>query len=313
MFEGSLRRTFIGGVGASVVGSVLGSGVSSATGDGERPDEECGARSNNRPLTLRACSFNVRYDNPDDEHSWDERLSRVSETIAELEPGLLGVQEAQPNQYDDLRATVDDYEWYGVGRDDGDRAGEMVPVAWRTDRFESIETGAFWLSETPDEPSVGWDADLPRVTTWVSLRHRESGRRVWFCNTHFSHVGETARTESAKLLRERAERRAADGEDVVITGDFNSKPSREPYRIVTGGADDENPLLTDPRREADTTSVYGPWGTFHGFTDEIEDRIDYVFTLDTATVDWYRTLDVRPGAYRSDHLPVVTEFEYASR
>lgn len=305
------RRTVVRGIGGAVIGSALGSGVASAADD---PDDAAADRGRSRflghPATLTACSFNVRYDNPSDEYSWDERLSRVTETIAETEPDLLGVQEALSNQYDDLRETVDEYDWYGVGRDDGDREGEMVPVAWRTDRFEVLERGAFWLSETPDEPSVGWDADLPRVTTWVRLRHRDSGRELWFCNTHFSHVSETARAESAKLIRDRARERAADGLDVIVTGDFNTKPSRDPYRIMTGTAADGDSPLIDPRREADTATVSGPWGTYHGFTNEVDDRIDYIFTQETATVRWYRTLPVLEDAYRSDHLPVLTKFEF---
>ncbi|WP_394345787.1 endonuclease/exonuclease/phosphatase family protein [Halegenticoccus tardaugens] len=262
---------------------------------------------------MRACSFNIRYDNPEDEYPWDERRSRVVETVMTLDPGLLGVQEAQPNQYDYLRKELEDYEWYGVGRDDGDREGEFVPIAWRKDRFEALETGAFWLSETPREPSVGWDADLPRVTTWASLSDRETKKRVWFCNTHFSHVGERARRESARLLKRRAHERAADKEEVVITGDFNSKPSDEPYQLLTGIAGGTGSPLVDPRRETTTRSVHGPWGTFHGFTPEIEDRIDYVFTTEEASVHEYRTLDVRAGEYRSDHLPVVADFEFAPR
>lgn len=315
-----LRRTFVHGLGATATAAALGSRSSTATDDstnhaateGDDTDDDLSS-DGNQPVNLRTCSFNIRYDNPEDEYSWEERLSRVVKTITDIEPGLLGVQEAQPNQYDDLRGALDDYKWYGVGREDGEREGEMVPVAWRPDRFELLEKGAFWLSETPDEPSVGWDADLPRVTTWASLRHRETRRRIWFCNTHFSHVGETARVESAKLLRERARDHAADGEDVVITGDFNSKPSQQPYTIMTGTSDSAESSLFDPRREADTDSVYGPWGTYHGFTSKVQDRIDYIFTLNTATVDWYRTLPVREGEYRSDHLPIVTEFEYGSR
>lgn len=265
-----------------------------------------------RSTRLRACSFNIRYDTPEDEHPWEERVDRVTSAINDIDPGLLGVQEALSHQYDDLRRNAEDYEWYGVGRADGDRDGEMVPVAWRADRFTATETGEFWLSETPDQPSVGWDGDFPRVTTWVSLRHRETGRRIWLCNTHLSHVGETARVESARLLRERAETRVKDGEDIVITGDFNSKPSRKPYQIMTGTANNTDSPLFDPRREADTDTVNGPWGTYHGFTDESNGRIDYVFTLDTATIDWYRTLTVREEGYRSDHLPIASEFEYTS-
>jgi endonuclease/exonuclease/phosphatase family metal-dependent hydrolase len=306
MVKNFARRAFIQGIGATATAAVLGSGIGSAS------DSES-TQFSNRPATFDACSFNIRYDNPEDEYPWDERLSRVAQTITDLKPDLLGIQEALPNQYDDLQRTLDDYNWYGVGRRDGNREGEMVPVAWRKSQFELVEKGEFWLSETPDEPSVGWDADLPRVTTWASLQHNETKRRVWLCNTHFSHIGETARIESAKLLREQAQKRAADNEDVVMTGDFNVKPSRKPYQIITGTANDSESRLFDPRREADTGSVSGPWGTYHGFTSEIDDRIDYIFTLDTATVDHYRTLDIRKGAYRSDHLPVMTEFEYSAR
>jgi endonuclease/exonuclease/phosphatase family metal-dependent hydrolase len=312
MLDDFPRRKFVQWIGASSIGTALGISPGSATTETDnQPDSQF--PSSNRPTQLKACSFNIRYDNPDDEYSWDERLSRVAKTITDIDSGLLGIQEAQPNQYDDLREEVNEYNWYGVGREDGDREGEMVPVAWDPDRFEAIDRGAFWLSETPDEPSVGWDADLPRVTTWVSLRHRKTRRRLWFCNTHFSHVGETARTESAKLIRKRARDRVEAGEDVIITGDFNSKPSRKPYQIMTGTDGSTEDLLFDPRREADTDTVYGPWGTYHGFTNNIEDRIDYIFTLDSATINWYRTLDVQEDNYRSDHLPIVTEFEYSAR
>ncbi|NUB92853.1 endonuclease/exonuclease/phosphatase family protein [Haloterrigena sp. SYSU A558-1] len=315
MFDEYQRRTVVRGIGGAAIGSVLGSGAASAADDSTEATADGRRRFgfSRRSTTIRACSFNVRYDNPSDEHSWDERLGRVTETVTEAEPDLLGVQEALANQYDDLRNRLEAYEWYGVGRDDGDREGEMVPVAWRADRFEMLDRGAFWLSETPAEPSVGWDADLPRVTTWASLRHRESGRRIWFCNTHFSHVSETARAESARLILERARERAADGMDVVAMGDFNAKPSRNPYRIMTGLNDDETSPLVDPRREADTATVAGPWGTYHGFTNRVGDRIDYVFTGDTATVNWYRTLPILEDAYRSDHLPVLTELEYGPR
>ncbi|WP_199174862.1 endonuclease/exonuclease/phosphatase family protein [Halegenticoccus soli] len=298
IFDTTRRRFLLGGLTA----------LGATTGLGDR-NAGFGARSDG----LRACSFNIRYDNPEDEYRWEERRSRVVETVSTLDPGLLGVQEAQPNQYDYLREALDDYEWYGVGREDGDREGEFVPLAWRTDRFEALETGAFWLSETPGEPSVGWDAELPRVTTWARLSDRETGTRLWFCNTHFSHVGERARVESARLVRERARERAADGEEVVVTGDFNLKPSEKPYQLLTGMAGDAESPVVDPRREADTRSVYGPWGTYHGFTPEIEDRIDYIFTTENADVGEYRTLDVREGEYRSDHLPVVADFELARR
>ncbi|WP_231189210.1 endonuclease/exonuclease/phosphatase family protein [Haladaptatus sp. DYF46] len=311
------RRVFLQRTGIAVAGLSLGSTTGTAMDNQENHHqtnhEGKTPWSGWRPTHLTACSFNIRYDNPDDEYSWDERVSRVIKTVENSEPGVLGMQEALPHQYDDLRDGIDEYEWYGVGREDGDRKGEMVPIAWHPDRFEAIETGEFWLSETPTKPSVGWDADLPRVTTWVSLRHRKTGRHLWFCNTHFSHVGETARSESAKLIRKRACQRTEEGEDVVITGDFNTKPSWEPYQIMTGTNGTSESPLADPRREADTDSVSGTWGTYHGFTNDIEDRIDYIFTGDTATVNSYRTLPIQENEYRSDHLPVVTDVEYSTQ
>jgi endonuclease/exonuclease/phosphatase family metal-dependent hydrolase len=232
----------------------------------------------------------------------------VAEAVDQLDPELLGVQEAQPNQFADLTETISDYEWYGVGREGGDES-EAVPIAWPKDAFEVREKGVFWLSPTPDTPSVGWGAENPRVSTWASLTHGETRADVWFCNTHLSHVDSTARRKSAEMLRERAAARAADGEMVVLTGDLNSVPTAPPYHVLTGRTGDGGSPVVDGRREAGTTSVYGPWGTYHAFTDEVQDRIDYVFTPEDAEVLQYRTLGVREGAYRSDHLPVVAHFE----
>lgn len=294
--DSSSRRSFILGVGATLGVAGNANALSPVETTQEVPQDP-----------LAACSFNVRYDNPEDAYPWETRLPRVAETIDQLNPDLLGVQEAQPNQFTDLEETITDYEWYGLGRE-GDDESEAVPIAWPQGRFEVRDRGVFWLSPTPDVASVGWDADLPRISTWASLRDGETETDVWFCNTHFSHVGPSARLHSAEILRERAAQRAEDGENVVITGDLNSLPTDPPYHMLTGqtGAG-ESPVI-DGRREAGTTSVSGPWGTFHGFTGELEDRIDYVFTPAEAEVTQYRTLGVREGAYRSDHLPVVAHF-----
>lgn len=257
--------------------------------------------------TLSACSFNIRYDNPEDDYQWESRLPRIAEAIDQIDPDLLGVQEAQPNQFTDLRETVTDYEWYGLGREGGDES-EAVPIAWPKNRFRVREKGVFWLSPTPDVPSIGWEAENPRISTWASLRDEETGTDIWFCNTHFSHVDSTARRNSAEIIRSRAEKRAEEGETVVITGDLNSVPTAPPYHVITGQTGAGRSPVLDGRREAGTASVYGPWGTYHGFTGEIQDRIDYVFTPAEAEVVQYRTLGVREGAYRSDHLPVVARF-----
>lgn len=253
------------------------------------------------PRGVRTCTFNVRYDEPADEHPWDERKSRVLEALDRIDPDLVGCQEALPHQYDDLRAGLEAYDWHGVGRRNGERDGEFVPVGWRSDRFERLESGAFWLSATPTEPSVGWDAALPRVATWVRLRDRRSADTVWFCNTHFDHRGERARLGSARLLRRRANERLEDGELPVVTGDANCTAGSPPHRTLTAGP------LEDARRAA--SEVAGPAGTFHGFDGSVGDRIDYVFVPSGVPVTSYRAVEPTEDVPRSDHLPVYTEFE----
>ncbi|WP_306053850.1 endonuclease/exonuclease/phosphatase family protein [Natronococcus wangiae] len=254
---------------------------------------------------VRACTFNVRYDDPDDEHSWDEREPRVLEELERIDPDLVGCQEALPHQYDDLRAGLEAYDWHGVGRRDGERTGEFVPVGWRADRFERLESGAFWLSETPTEPSVGWDAALRRVATRVRLRDRRSDDTLWFCNAHFDHRGERARLESARLLRRRAHERLEDGEATVLTGDANCTAGFPPHRTLTAGP------LEDARRAA--SEVTGPAGTFHGFDGSVGDRIDYVFVPSAVAVTSYRAVPPAEDAPRSDHLPAYAEFEIDER
>ena len=262
---------------------------------------------------VRVCSFNIRYDTPEDEYAWADRRPHVLEAIETIDPDLIGCQEALAHQYDDLRAGLPAYDWHGVGRCDGDREGEFVPVGWRRERFECLDTGAFWLSETPDEPSVGWDGALPRVATWVWLRDRgqatdadadaNANDRYWVCTVHLDHRGEQARLQSARLLRQRASARLDDGETAVVMGDYNCTPGSPPYRKLTMGA------LADARKQA--ADVSGPVGTFHGFDGAPGDRIDAVFLPSAVDVTTYRTLPPRDGVPRSDHLPLVVEFALA--
>ncbi|WP_122090941.1 endonuclease/exonuclease/phosphatase family protein [Halalkalicoccus subterraneus] len=259
-----------------------------------------------RDRSVRTVTFNIRYSNPEDEYPWEERIDRVTGTIRDLNPDLLGLQEAQPNQWDDLREELDEFEWHGVGRDDGEREGEFAPLAWRPDRFEMLETGEFWFSETPNEPgSVGWDADLPRVAVWARLRDRETDRLFWHINVHFDHIGERARLESAGMLRERAAAEENAGATVVVTGDLNANPYSEPYCLLLKNVlNGISSPLVDTIHYAD--SVDGPRETYHEFSDELRRRIDYILVSRDADVRSFRTLPIRVGEFRSDHLPIVT-------
>ncbi len=254
---------------------------------------------------VRIMSYNIRYNNPrDGERAWGHRKEEVSSLIRFYAPDLIGLQEVLHEQLLYLEEQLPDYGRIGVGRDDGKEAGEYSPVFYRKSHFELLDHGTFWLSETPDKPSVGWDALMERIATWGRLRRKEPGDTVFFLNTHFDHRGEEARQQSAQLIQQWLAMHAAD-HPVGVTGDFNSSPTSEPYRILTEGR-----TLQDAYKVSRYPSV-GPDRSFSGFTvtDSLPgDRIDYVFVSSgTQVVNHAIISSFRNGYYPSDHLPVVTD------
>jgi endonuclease/exonuclease/phosphatase family metal-dependent hydrolase len=260
-------------------------------------------------VAIDVMSFNIRYDNPaDGPDAWPHRKDWVAEIIRE-QADVVGMQEVKKNQLDELKTLLPGYEFYGVGRDDGNEAGEYVPLAWKKDRFEAVEKGVFWLSETPDKPSNGWDADLNRVSTWARLKDKQSGKQILVLNTHFDHRGEQARRESAKLIREWVSQNAK-GDPVIVTGDFNTTANSVPYKNLTIDADEMT--LRDSRVLA--TTPEGPESTWNGFKEVVPGRrIDFIFSTAPAEVLGYRTLDeTREGRFPSDHLPIVARLKVGS-
>jgi len=271
------------------------------------------------PAQLRVMSFNIRYATPKDipsGNAWPQRKELLFKTIEAYAPDLAGLQEVLPTQGEELNARfAATHDFIGVPRNDGKTAGEMAAVLFRRERFEKVRDGTFWLSETPDVVgSKGWDADLPRVVTWVELRdRRHDDRPLLFLNTHFDHLGKQARVESAKLMRKRITDLAA-GRDVavIVTGDFNVPQYSPPYKELLGDGD-AKPRLVETFKEAHpkpTTQDY----TFHGFVGQNTraDRIDWVLRSDhfktvEASID--RTND--NGRYPSDHYPVTAVLQWA--
>lgn len=256
--------------------------------------------------SMKVMSFNIRYANEaDGKHAWQYRKERVANLIRFYEVDLLGMQEALLEQVQYLDEQLDDFAWYGLGRDDGKQEGEFSPIFYRESAFELLDKGTFWLSETPEQPSLGWDADIKRIVTWVKLRDKESDQEFYYFNTHFDHRGEKAREESARLILERINK-ITQGLPVIVTGDFNASPDSKPYQVLTGadsGLKDAFEITQLPH--------YGALKSFSGFevTPELPgDRIDYVFVNDQVEVRKHGILtDAREGAYASDHLPVLAE------
>ena len=250
--------------------------------------------------SFRVLSFNIRYNNPDDSsNAWPNRKDRVAGLIRFHGADLCGFQEALEGQIDDLAALLPGFGWYGVGRDDGKEAGEFSPIFYRTSRFRLISAGTFWLSPTPGESgSKGWDAALPRIVTSAVLEDLSTHMQFRMFNTHFDHVGETARRMSARVLLDSV--RAANF-PVIVTGDFNSSDTSVVYRTMTGDS-----ILSDAVRIS-RTPHYGPMTTWNGFK-EIEEgkRIDFVFVGNDIDVLSHAILTDRwDGRFPSDHLPVI--------
>jgi endonuclease/exonuclease/phosphatase family metal-dependent hydrolase len=270
----------------------------------ERPDRE-------GPPPVRVMSFNVRYGTADDgPNAWPLRKQMLIARIRAQAPDLLGTQEALAEQVEELRQVLPEYGVVGVGRDDGRRAGEFTAVFYRTDRYELLDSGHFWLSPQPDMPgSIGWDAALTRMATWIKLRDKRAHGRddVLFINTHWDHVGEQARVESAGLIRQRIGSLAA-GMSVIFTGDLNCAPTSEACRVLLDG---DRPRLIDAYRVIHP-HLSPDEATFHAFAGTTSGgRIDFVFHSEDfqpirASIDRYN----EGGRYPSDHFPVVAELVY---
>jgi endonuclease/exonuclease/phosphatase family metal-dependent hydrolase len=265
------------------------------------------------PFTVM--SFNLRGDfdggvATDKPTGWlrndgEHRRELVLRLASEANPDLLGVQEAYRNQVQELAAALPGHAFVGVGRDDGAEAGEHSCLYYRTDRFELVDSGTFWLSKTPDKPSTYPGAACPRIATWAVLRDKEAGNREFLVlNTHWDHVSSEARRYSAELIRERLAGNLA----AIVMGDLNVTEEDEPITTLLG----EGPKrLIDSFRE-----VHPQRGenerSFHDFQGgEAGSRIDYI-----VHTDGLRAMDaeiVRTSygdRYPSDHYPVTATLEW---
>ena len=263
---------------------------------------------------LRVMTYNVRYDNPDDgDHRWEHRREAVANTIRFRGPDVLGLQEPLAHQLDFLRDQLSAFEFVGAPRIDGDAEGEYSPIAYRSERFECLDTDTFWLSPDPDEVgSVGWDARYPRIVTWARLRDRETDSVFVHANTHFSHDGAQARPESAVVVRERLDAITEPDEPIVLTGDFNAVEGEPGYEPLVDPAAGERTLENAIDRS--TYGHHGPKTSVTDFEYLVPNRkIDHVFVSPEVDVRQHGVCtDLRTDdAYPSDHFPVLAELSVA--
>ena len=252
--------------------------------------------------TVTVISFNIRYNNPGDgDNIWDNRKASCVKMAQMEKPDFLCVQEAYFVQLDYLNKSLPNYQYIGVGRDDGKQGGEHMAILYRSDRYEVVEHGDFWLSATPDVCSRGWDGACNRIVTWGYFRDKKTGKHVYCFNTHLDHVGEVARRESLKLIPERIKSIVTDKKaPVFLTGDFNSDINSEIFKPL-------KKVMKQARKDAPVTDNRG---TFNGWGNAPNNVvIDHIF-YKNATSILFQTLDSdKYGRWLiSDHYPIKGVF-----
>ncbi|MBR5175174.1 MAG: hypothetical protein IKW89_04505 [Bacteroidales bacterium] len=256
--------------------------------------------------TLPVMSFNVRYGTADDgDNIWENRRDAACAMILDQRPAVFGVQEALDFQLDYFVEKCPGYKCVGVGREDGIHDGEHMSVFYDTDRIELREWGTYWLSETPFEPSLGWDAACRRTATWTLLYDKAADRSFYFVNTHLDHVGREARRKGLLLLVDRIGAMNPDGYPMILTGDMNVIPEDPCLTELRN-------LMSDARQTAPETDNEVTWHDWGKITSG--KPIDYVFYSGFEGCDKFEVIrQAYPGApFVSDHYPVKAILHYGA-
>lgn len=239
-------------------------------------------------------TYNLRNANASDStngNGWGQRYPYIAQLIQFHGFDIFGTQEGKYHQLQDLKNAMPGYDYIGVGRDDGKQGGEYSAIFYREEKFEVLDHGDFWLSETTDRPNKGWDAVLPRICTWGKFRDRQTGFTFLFFNLHMDHIGVQARAESAKLILKKV-KEFPEKLPAVLTGDFNVDQNNESYLLL-----DQSGLMRDAYQVADFK--YAPNGTFNNFHADrkTDSRIDHIFLTKEFDVKKYGILT---DTYRSE-------------
>jgi len=256
---------------------------------------------------LRLMTYNIRLDlAADGENAWPNRKEYWATQVVFHEPDIFGIQEALPHQVTDIATMLPNYAYVGIGRD-GVGKGESSNIFYKKERFKVLQENTFWLSETPEKISKGWDAALNRVCTYALFKDDKSKQTFWVFNTHLDHMGELARTNSIQLILSKIKELNTKNYPVFFMGDFNTEPTEE--RIVNL----KKEMLDS--HDISEQKPFGPSGTFNAFkhNEAVTKRIDYIFLSkdNPFKVKKYAVLsDSKDLKYPSDHLPVFIELKF---
>ncbi|CAA9203587.1 hypothetical protein FLA105534_04767 [Flavobacterium bizetiae] len=256
---------------------------------------------------LKIMTYNIRVDLAvDGDNDWSHRKDFFTSQIQFYQPDVFGIQEAAPNQVNDIASNLAQYSFVGIGRE-GVGKGESSTIFYNRERLKMLLNNTFWLSETPGEISLGWDAAYKRVCTYALFKDLKTKQLFWIFNTHLDHVGEQAKINGIKLILAKIKEVNNKNYSVIFTGDLNSEPESEGIFLLKKEMKDT--------REVSKTLPFGPSGTFNGFkhNEPVTRLLDYIFISKDAgfKVEKFAVLsDSKDLKYPSDHLPVYVELSY---
>lgn len=253
--------------------------------------------------SYRIMTYNIRYANDNPGEEWEKRKHSVSEVIRFYEPQIFGLQEALYEQVEFIADQFPNFTYVGGGRDDGMLEGEFCPI-FISNNFKYVDHGLFWLSDTPDTPSIGWDAALNRIASWATVVQKSHADTLLIVNTHFDHIGEIARLNSTKLIIKKIPT-ISKKYPVLLMGDFNYNPTSDGYKYIK-----ENDLLTDSWELSSFRS--GPNYTFNGFGKPLQsyEKIDYIFVSKGISLIHHAVVEDKiNNQFPSDHMPIILDFK----
>lgn len=254
-------------------------------------------KTGDKPEGLKVMSYNIRLGSANDgTNSWALRYPATAEMIKDQAPDVFGVQEALSYQVYFIEENFRNYKSVGVGRENGKKEGEHMSIFWNTKTVKMLKWGTFWLSETPEKPSMGWDAACYRTATWALMKDKKTGKKFYFVNTHLDHVGKEAQKNGLKLIVDRIDKINKEGYPMVLTGDFNVRPDNK----VLADLDTKMTSVRKIAAKTDKHITYNGWGKGN-------EIIDYIYVSGFSSCPEYQTVTKRYAdrKFVSDHYPIT--------
>jgi endonuclease/exonuclease/phosphatase family metal-dependent hydrolase len=259
------------------------------------------AQKQTRDYDLKVMSYNIRLGTAKDgTNSWEYRYPATALMLKDQMPDVFGVQEAFNFQIKFIEENFTDYDSFGVGRDNGKSEGEFMSIFWNKKTVKMIKGGTFWLSETPEKPSMGWDAACKRTATWALMKDKNTGKLFYFVNTHLDHRGAEARRKGLELIVSRIDEINPKGYPMILTGDFNIKPDNE----ALVGLEQRMQSARKIAPKTDNNATFNNWGKAK--SDMV---IDYIYVSGFSACPEYHTITEKYGTWKyvSDHYPIYAK------